>query len=87
MNTVRTANPNAKILRNQNATNGVPNLDPLTTEWWNSHPGDSGYNCLLRGSNRQILTVEGWGHPMYNLTEPYCRASVGSEERRGVPFV
>ena len=71
---IRAINPNAKILRSQNATYGWPDLDPLTTEWWNSQPGDPGYNCLLRNSNRQILTVEGWGHPMYNLTQTYCRA-------------
>jgi hypothetical protein len=71
---IRAINPNAKILRGQNATYGWPYVDPLTTEWWNSTPGDSGYNCLLRDSGQQILTVAGWGHPMYNLTQPYCRA-------------
>lgn len=71
---IRRINPNAKVLRLQNATYGWPDLDPLTTEWWNSRPGDPGYICLLRDSSQQILTVEGWGHPMYNLTEPYCRS-------------
>ena len=71
---IRAINRNAKILMTGNVAYGWPDLDPLTTEWWNSRPGDPGYNCLLRNSNQQILTVEGWGHPMYNLTQPYCRA-------------
>jgi hypothetical protein len=70
---IRSINPNAKILLTQNATYGWPQLDPLTTEWWNSSPGDPGYNCLLRDSHGGILLVKYWGHPMYNMTVPYCR--------------
>ncbi len=76
---VRAINPDAKILHNQYATKGRPELDPLTAEWWNSRPGDPGYNCLLRDSNRQILLVVGWGHPMYNMTVPYCRTAVAEK--------
>lgn len=73
--TIRTINPNAKILRSQNATYGWPGGDPLTTEWWNSQPGDLGYNCLLRDSHRKILFGgQDADHPFYNLTQPFCRA-------------
>jgi hypothetical protein len=73
---IRAINPDAKILMTGRATYGWPEVDPLTAEWWNSKPGDPGYNCLLRDSSRQILTVRGWGHPMYNLIQPYCRSAL-----------
>ena len=70
---IRAVNPNAKILLPQNATYAYPQWDPLAAEWWNSSPGDPGYNCLLRDSHGNILLVSYWDHPMYNMTEPYCR--------------
>jgi len=73
---IRASNSNSKILHYQYATKGRPELDPLTFEWWNSKPGESGYNCLLRDSRGEILLVEGWGHPMYNMTIPLCRKAV-----------
>jgi hypothetical protein len=76
---IRAANPNAKILLTQNATYGWPQSDPLTAEWWNSSPGDPGYNCLLRDSSGDILLVEYWGHPMYNMTLPYCRTVLAQQ--------
>jgi hypothetical protein len=76
---IRSINPNAKILLTQSATYGWPQLDPLTTEWWNSNPGDPGYNCLLRDSSGDILLVEYWGHPMYNMTEPFCRTVLAQQ--------
>ena len=71
--TIRNANPSTRILLTLNATHGRPELDPLTAKWWNSKPGDPGYNCLLRDSHGVILLVKYWGHPMYNMTVPYCR--------------
>lgn len=76
---IRAINADAKILHNQYATKGRPELDSLTAEWWDSKPGDPGYICLLRDSNQQILLVVGWGHPMYNLTVPYCRAAAAEK--------
>ena len=73
---IRTINPNTKILLTQHMTHGRPGLDPLATEWWNSKPGDPGYSCLLRDSTGRILLVAYWGHPMFNLTDPYCRSLV-----------
>ena len=71
---IRAINPNAKILRSQNATYGWPNLDPLTTEWWNSPPGAPGYSCLLRNSSGNILLGSPIGPAHYNTTQAYCRA-------------
>jgi len=71
---IRAVNPYAKILLTLNATHGWPDIDPLTTRWWNSQPGDPGYNCLLRDSHGKILLVKYWGHPMFNMVIPYCRA-------------
>ena len=76
---IRTVNPNAKILLTLNATYGGPQDDPLTAEWWNSSPGDPGYNCLLRNSHGAILLVDYWGHPMYNMTVPYCRTVLAQQ--------
>jgi len=76
---IRTANPNAKILLSQNATYGWPESDSLTAEWWNSNSGDPGYNCLLRDSSGDILLVRYWGHPMYNMTQPYCRTVLAQQ--------
>jgi len=76
---IRAINSNAKILLTQNATYGWPQLDPLTAEWWNSRPGDPGYNCLLRDSGGHILLVAYWGHPMYNMTVPYCRTALAQQ--------
>lgn len=76
---IRSANPNAKILLTQNATYAYPQWDTLTAEWWNSSPGDPGYNCLLRDSGGDILLVDYWGHPMYNMTEPYCRTVLAQQ--------
>jgi hypothetical protein len=69
---IRAANPYAKVLAYQYATKGRPELNPLTAEWQNASPGDPGYNCLLRDSNGEILLYA--GHPMNNMTHPYCRA-------------
>ena len=68
---IRALNPNAKVLLSQNATYGWPESDPLTAKWWDSSPGEPGYNCLLRDSSSNILLV--LDHPMYNLTQPDCR--------------
>jgi len=76
---IRAVNPNAKILLPLNATYGGPQDDPLTAEWWNSQPGDLGYNCLLRNSHGAILLVDYWGHPMYNMTVPYCRTVLAQQ--------
>jgi len=73
---LRVVNPHAKILLTQNATYGWPEIDPLTAEWVNSEPGDWGYPCLMRDSGGTILRVAIWGHPMYNLTQPQCRAAL-----------
>jgi len=70
---IRALNPDAKILLSQDATYGLQYTDPLTKAWWNSLPGDPGYNCLLRDTSQNILLVSYWGHPMYNLLQPYCR--------------
>ena len=70
---IRAANPNAKILLTVHATYGVPGIDSPATEWWFSQPGDPDYNCLLRNTQGAILIVAYWGHPMYNMTVPYCR--------------
>ncbi len=48
----------------------------MTAEWVNSEPGDWGYPCLMRDSGGTILRVAIWGHPMYNLTQPQCRAAL-----------
>jgi len=71
---IRAANPNAKILLTVHATYGMPGIDSPATEWWFSQPGDPDYNCLLRNTQGAILLVAYWGHPMYNMTVPYCRA-------------
>jgi hypothetical protein len=72
---IRAINPNAKILTTGNTSYGFPGLDPLTTEWFNSQPGDPGYICLLRDSSSRIFG--GSGQPVfYNLTQAYCRAAV-----------
>jgi hypothetical protein len=76
---IRATNPNAKVLLTQNATYGWPQEDPLTAEWWNSSPGDPGYNCLLRDSSDDILLLPYWGNPMYNMTEPYCRTVLAQQ--------
>lgn len=73
MATIRKANPGTRILLTLGATYAWPGLDPLATEWWNSKPGDPGYNCLLRDSHGVILLVKYWGHPIFNMTVPYCR--------------
>lgn len=73
---IRAVNPNARFLHYQYATKGRQELDPLTHGWWNSKPGDPGYNCLLRDSRGEILLAEGWDHPMYNMTVPFCRTAV-----------
>lgn len=73
---IRAINPYAKILLTLNATHGWPDIDPLTTRWWNSQPGDPAYNCLLRDSHGKILLVRYWGHPMFNMVIPYCRAQL-----------
>lgn len=78
---IRAANPNAKILLTQNATYGSPYRDPLTMEWWNSTPGDPGYNCLLRDTNGDILLVPYWDHPMYNMTVSYCRGVLAQQSQ------
>ena len=70
---IRAINPAIKILHYQYGTKGRPEQDPLTAEWWNSKPGEPGYPCLLRDSHGQILLVSHFGHPMYNMTQPYCR--------------
>ncbi len=70
---IRVANPNTKILLTVHATYGVPGIDSPATDWWYSQPGDPDYNCLLRNTQREILLVAYWNHPMYNLTVPYCR--------------
>ena len=70
---IRAANPKAKILLTIHATYGVPGVDSPATEWWFSQPGDPDYNCLLRDTGGNILLVAYWGHPMYNMTVPYCR--------------
>lgn len=70
---IRAINPRAKVLLSANATYGYLDGDPLTVEWGNSQPGDPGYNCLLRDTNGAIIVIDYWGHPMYNLTVPYCR--------------
>jgi len=73
---IRAVNPNVKILHTQKATKGRPESDLLAAEWWSSVRGEPGYDCLLRDSSGDILLVEYWGHPMYNMTVPYCRAAV-----------
>lgn len=70
---IRAVNPNAKVLLTTHATYGVPGIDSPATEWWYSQPDDPDYNCLLRNTQRAILLVAYWNHPMYNMTVPYCR--------------
>ena len=70
---IRASNPNAKILLSQDATYSNPAWDPLTRQWMESQPDDEGYNCVLRDTAGQVLLVEYWGHPMYNMTEAACR--------------
>jgi hypothetical protein len=70
---LREINPSLKILHNQYGTKGRPELVSLTAEWWNSQPGDPGYNCLLRDSKGKILLAKAWNHPAHNMTIKYCR--------------
>ena len=76
---IRAANPNAKILLDQHAIHDGTQWNPIRPEWWKTEPGDPGYKCLLRDSNGEILLVDYWGHPMYNMTEPYCRTVLAQQ--------
>lgn len=70
---IRRANPGTVILLNQDLTHGRPDSDELAAEWQASKKGEAGYACLLRSSHGDILLTPHWKHPMFNLTDGYCR--------------
>lgn len=80
--TIRSINPNAKILLSLDASYGWPEIDRLATEWWNAEEGEPGYQCLLRDSAGEIILIEYWRHPMYNLTILHCREALAAENAR-----
>lgn len=73
---LRTLNPNIRILHYQYAFKGRPELFPIFQEWWDSRPGQPGFNCFLRDSRGKILLVKVWTHPMVNMTDPLCREAM-----------
>ncbi len=70
---LRTLNPDAKVLMGLNATYAYTQYDSLTAAWAEATPGQPDYACLMRNIQGQIMLVPYWDHPMYNMTQPYCR--------------
>jgi hypothetical protein len=79
---IRARNPDTKILLTQNATYGHPQWDALAGAWADSQLGDPDYLCLLRDAGGEILLVNFWGHPMYNMTQDHCVTQLVEENLR-----
>lgn len=76
INQIRSINPGGKVLSYQMATQGSSSTDQLIINWIKSLPGEPGYACLLRNTDRQIIYDGKSNIAYYNLTIPYCRDTV-----------